>query len=62
MVVINKKIPRNGLLKNHRPTGSRNLSRDFYTCESGTGQQVAQLHVSLMMTMMIKLTQDFRSV
>ena len=45
-------MPRNRLtriIKNYRPKGRRNQGQ----CESGTGQEAVQLHVSLMMMMMV---------
>jgi hypothetical protein len=44
------RMPRNRLprvMKHYCPTGRRNYGRplrDFWICETGTGQQVAQLH------------------
>ena len=44
-------------MKRYSPTGRRNhgrpLDREFWIRETGTGQQVAQLHDRYMMMMMI---------
>ena len=54
-------MPRNRLprvMKRYSPTGRRNHGRplrDFWIRETGTGQQVAQLHDRYMMMMMMML-------
>ena len=55
------RMPRNRLprvMKYYSPTGRRNhvdLWRDFWIRETGTGQQVAQLHERYMMMMMMMM-------
>jgi hypothetical protein len=57
------RMPRNRLprlMKNHTPEGRGNQDhwRDFWMCETGTGQQVGQLldcYIVMMMTMMMMI-------
>ena len=52
------RMPRNRLprvMKHYCPTGRRNRGRPLKTRETGTGQQVAQLHGRYMMMMMMMI-------
>jgi len=60
MLLLSGRMPDNrlpGIMKNYRPKGRRNQGRpDFWICEIRTGEQVAELHDSLMMMMMMTMT------
>jgi hypothetical protein len=48
------------VMKHYCPTGRRNHGRGFWTRETGKGQQVANLHDTYMMMMIMKFFQGIK--